>query len=463
MGDCKDCNETQNKGNRGPRGYRGEQGPAGPAGTGTSVTGPMGPRGFTGLNGSNGLNGLSAYGVWLLLPGNAGKTESEFIDSIKGDTGPIPTILIGSVTAGAVPGVTSTTVGTTITLDFVLAQGPQGDPGNTGGDGPQGPAAPNSLIFKRDSAIATLGAWTDNTGNYETITEIKINKTSMLGYTGTPATALNADDWTAGIMINSIIQVTSLTDSSKFGIYKVTGITDLVSHVAYAVIKIAANGLSSTVGEEVAISYNIPGLNTVSASSVTIPIGVVWPIATKDGKALPTGWLLCDGSAYNVATYPDLFAEIGTSFSQPGDPLTVFRVPNLVDSIPYGCIDGNVGNIVGNNTTTGTVSVNINAANLPEHTHGLSAVTVSGGAHGHEILADQDSGSGSSQGLQLTQDPPSAFDAGAAGWISDGEHTHTISGTVDAEGIPGINQAVGVITGGDNRQASVSMRYMIKY
>jgi hypothetical protein len=43
--------------------------------------------GSDGVNGTDGANGASAYQTWLGLPGNTGKTEVEFIASIKGATG----------------------------------------------------------------------------------------------------------------------------------------------------------------------------------------------------------------------------------------------------------------------------------------------------------------------------------------------------------------------------------------
>jgi hypothetical protein len=38
-------------------------------------------------NGNVGATGLSAYQIWLMQPGNAGKTLVEFFDSLKGDKG----------------------------------------------------------------------------------------------------------------------------------------------------------------------------------------------------------------------------------------------------------------------------------------------------------------------------------------------------------------------------------------
>ena len=500
MGECHNCEgDSQSKKLKGPRGLRGEVGPQGPPGiSSASVIGPQGPQGIPGADGVNGNQGYSAYEVWKMLPGNAGKTEAQFITAITGAAGTPPNFVVGTVTAGATPGVTAVTVGNTCTLNFVLAQGPTGPSGGPGPAGIQGNPAPNSLVYKRNASSTSLGAWNDNTGNFETATVININKTSLLGYTGTPASSLNAEDWNSGILVDSLIQITARLDSTKFGIYKVVSIFDNTSYKSYTVIKIAANGVSSTVGEEVTISYSIPGVNTINNASVTVPIGVIWPIGTQNTKALPNGWLLCDGAPYAISTYPDLFAEIGTTYAQPGDPLTTFRVPDLIDRVPYGCIDGNVGTVVGDNSIVGTITgtastvvtgtssvsisgtavVDIDASNLPAHTHGVTGLTTdAAGEHYHNYHTSNSGG-----GSNLHADSGGADDDQTVGTDNAGSHTHSISGTIDSAGVAGTTQAFGTISGigsgtvngfgngtitgsvnGDNRQKGLSLRFMIKY
>lgn len=51
------------------------------------VVGPQGPKGETGATGPQGPQGKSAYQIWLAQSGNAGKTEAEFLVSLKGETG----------------------------------------------------------------------------------------------------------------------------------------------------------------------------------------------------------------------------------------------------------------------------------------------------------------------------------------------------------------------------------------
>jgi microcystin-dependent protein len=55
----------------------------------------------------------------------------------------------------------------------------------------------------------------------------------------------------------------------------------------------------------------------------------------------PSGFLLCDGTAYPQTSYPDLFAIIGTTYGSaaPG----TFRVPNMT---PVSATPGTVNYII---------------------------------------------------------------------------------------------------------------------
>jgi microcystin-dependent protein len=58
-------------------------------------------------------------------------------------------------------------------------------------------------------------------------------------------------------------------------------------------------------------------------------------IAPYGGTVLPTGWLLCDGSAVSRSLYPELFAAIGTTYGA-GDGSTTFNLPNYKGRTPFG-------------------------------------------------------------------------------------------------------------------------------
>lgn len=63
-----------------------------------------------------------------------------------------------------------------------------------------------------------------------------------------------------------------------------------------------------------------------------LPVGIVQAFA---GSTIPTGWLLCDGSAVSRTTYAKLFSVIGTTYGS-GNGSTTFNLPNLVDKFVEG-------------------------------------------------------------------------------------------------------------------------------
>jgi microcystin-dependent protein len=67
-------------------------------------------------------------------------------------------------------------------------------------------------------------------------------------------------------------------------------------------------------------------------------------------SAVPTGWLLCDGTSYLRATYPSLFSAIGTTYGSADG--THFNVPNMVNAVPIGA-----GSIAAIGVTAGADSV----------------------------------------------------------------------------------------------------------
>lgn len=64
----------------------------------------------------------------------------------------------------------------------------------------------------------------------------------------------------------------------------------------------------------------------------TLPIGIILPFTDEE---IPTGYMLCDGSAISRTTYSDLFSIIGTTYGE-GDGSTTFNLPNLKGRVPVG-------------------------------------------------------------------------------------------------------------------------------
>lgn len=78
--------------------------------------------------------------------------------------------------------------------------------------------------------------------------------------------------------------------------------------------------------------------------------------------ALPSGWLLCDGSAVSRATYAALFAAVGTAYGA-GDGATTFNLPDGRSRTVVGAGQGTeVGTFASRVGNTITLSANIPAA-----------------------------------------------------------------------------------------------------
>ena len=158
----------------------------------------------------------------------------------------------------------------------------------------------------------------------------------------------------------------------------------------------------------------------------------------------------------------------------PGDGLTTFNIPNLEQRIPVGQGPNSGGyNLSVLGATSGSTTVTLTDANLPTHSHDLSATTFTGttdtrGIHNHEIWADPGSG-GSSGSISLGPDPGSWYDTGTnnpAGppddvYVKDaGAHSHNFSGILSGTTGDGSPALQGTAHG--NMQPYVIMRYIIK-
>ena len=116
----------------------------------------------------------------------------------------------------------------------------------------------------------------------------------------------------------------------------------------------------------------------VSEPTLQVPVGMI--VMYGSVTTIPRGWLLCDGTGYAIATYPALYAAVGTTYGSSGG----FQVPNLTSRIPVGAggtatgalpanatFDGEsgLGRAIGSTGGVATVQLVAAQSGMPAHTH----------------------------------------------------------------------------------------------
>jgi microcystin-dependent protein len=165
---------------------------------------------------------------------------------------------------------------------------------------------------------------------------------------------------------------------------------------------------------------SIDANNAILAPSLVIPgVIIIWPADTD-----PIAYLLCDGTQYTTAAFPDLFGVIGYLYGGSGGN---FNVPDLRAEFVRGWDEGkgvDAGRALGSNQ----------AADLEAHGH---AVTDAGHAHTASVsTAAGATAAGGSYNMPLIGSSPTTSDPTGL--------------TVDDS------------TGVETRPINVAMRYMIK-
>lgn len=149
---------------------------------------------------------------------------------------------------------------------------------------------------------------------------------------------------------------------------------------------------------------------TAFVAALVVPPG---GIISYGGAAAPTGWLLCDGSSYATATYPNLFAAIGYAYGGSG---ANFTVPDLRGRIPVG---KNAGTFATLGATGGSETHTLTNAEIPIHNHGGTSGATSAGTPAGSITVNP-------SGVITTG--TESNDHSHSGTTSlTGAHTHTVN------------------------------------
>ena len=166
--------------------------------------------------------------------------------------------------------------------------------------------------------------------------------------------------------------------------------------------------------------------NPIASTYLPAVVGVVQAFA---GSTIPTGWLLCDGSAVSRTNYAALYAVIGTTYGA-GDGSTTFNLPNLVDKFVEG------------SATAGTVK----SAGLPNITGAFGLRPVDGG-----LNVTWETNNGAVKATTLTGDNSSCV-------AKSSSFSPLINVTIDA------SRSSAIYGKSDTVQPpALTMRYIIKY
>lgn len=162
------------------------------------------------------------------------------------------------------------------------------------------------------------------------------------------------------------------------------------------------------------------------------PAGII-KLWAKDSAA-PAGYLLCDGSSYSVALYPQLFAAIGYTF---GGAAGVFNVPDFRGRFPLGKTSSGTGSGWGTSGRGGSLD---HTHTTPNHTHGLANHTHSVPPHYHGVKgkdsANADRSFGSTLAISSSGSHTTSLSHSHTSLLGDGTpESITTSSTAHTHGI----------------------------
>ena len=172
------------------------------------------------------------------------------------------------------------------------------------------------------------------------------------------------------------------------------------------------------------------GVNFSDLVGSIIPIGMA---------TVPTGYLLCDGSAVSRTTYAILFAAISTTWGA-GDSSTTFNVPDLEGAFLRGTGSHGTNNMVDGVDLAGPALAAFEGDQLQTHGHNIQTTQTG--------LLVEYAGGGGSAGYTNTGTYTTANAAGHI-WRAYAPTTYT--------GLSGVS------AGDETRPFNAGVKYCIKY
>jgi microcystin-dependent protein len=242
--------------------------------------------------------------------------------------------------------------------------------------------------------------------------------------------------------------------------------TSLVNNDLVLIEDSAAAGVKKKVTAQDLATYVLTGFSST-------PSGAVMPFA---GSVEPSGWLFCHGQVVLQASYPTLYAVIGSTYNTGGEAINEFRLPDTRKRFLACKTDG--FDIDGADILGGTGGSWLHSHTLPEHSHSMSGAganlatgggsahshgagsysAASGGAHTHTVTAPTKIENVGSDRIRATGSGAPANFADPFSTSSDGAHTHTITGTSATESAHThtLTGSIGNVTSGNSGDSSLT-------
>lgn len=197
----------------------------------------------------------------------------------------------------------------------------------------------------------------------------------------------------------------------------------------------------------------------------------VGSIIISTSSVIPTGYLVCDGSAVDRSQYADLFAVIGTTYGS-GDGLNTFNLPNLSGKVAVGPTSGLVLGSTGGEATHVLQSSEIVAHthDVPSHTHTSSIVaktpefthTITQPMYRYNVL------NGGLNGSQMSRNFNAYSSVASAAMTRSSNLSVAAHGAADCTMSGGIadcaafdTESVGTSAGHDNMMPYLTLTYLI--
>ena len=197
-----------------------------------------------------------------------------------------------------------------------------------------------------------------------------------------------------------------------------------------------------------------------------MPVGCIMAYM---GTTAPEGWLLCDGSGANRATYADLFAVLGETNGE-GDGVTTFNLPDTRGRFIRGTDNGATNDpdaasrtAQNTNGNTGDMVGSLQTENTKSHNHSVdppNTSTTTNGNHKHNEGNRYWTGNlGPDYGATSTS-AAVGYQGGSSGCTqqaytsTNGSHSHTLNIAAFSSASNG---------GNETRPVNVGVNYIIKY